>query len=78
MLGQMGVRGARSEELPTSIPELPVERELKLEDSPTAASASQLSRAAGTRQSHTVRQIHNWHGNPKAQKVEVKYQEPNV
>ncbi|CAL8396240.1 unnamed protein product [Boreogadus saida] len=55
----LGVRGARSEELPTSIPELPVERELKLEDTPATATAtatasassssSQLSRAAGTR-----------------------------
>ncbi|XP_056459299.1 microtubule-associated serine/threonine-protein kinase 2 [Gadus chalcogrammus] len=56
----LGVRGARSEELPTSIPELPVERELKLEDTPATASSSasssssssssssQLSRAAGT------------------------------
>uniref|UniRef100_A0A4W5QJN6 Microtubule associated serine/threonine kinase 2 n=1 Tax=Hucho hucho TaxID=62062 RepID=A0A4W5QJN6_9TELE len=30
-----GVRGPRSEDLPLSIPELPVERELKLDESPT-------------------------------------------
>ncbi|KAJ3599384.1 hypothetical protein NHX12_033347, partial [Muraenolepis orangiensis] len=46
LLGQMGLRGARSEELPTSIPEQPVERELKLEDSPTTS--SQPSRTTGT------------------------------
>ncbi|KAM9528684.1 microtubule-associated serine/threonine-protein kinase 2 isoform 5-T5 [Salvelinus alpinus] len=40
-----GVRGPRSEELPLSIPELPIERELKLVESPIT---SQLSRATVT------------------------------
>uniref|UniRef100_A0A8K9UUM9 non-specific serine/threonine protein kinase n=1 Tax=Oncorhynchus mykiss TaxID=8022 RepID=A0A8K9UUM9_ONCMY len=47
-----GVRGPRSEDLPLSIPELPVERELKLDESPTTpdSTASQLSKATLTRQ----------------------------
>ncbi|XP_038854898.1 microtubule-associated serine/threonine-protein kinase 2-like [Salvelinus namaycush] len=45
-----GVRGPRSEELPLSIPELPIERELKLVESPTTPGTitSQLSRATVT------------------------------
>uniref|UniRef100_A0A673ZD09 non-specific serine/threonine protein kinase n=1 Tax=Salmo trutta TaxID=8032 RepID=A0A673ZD09_SALTR len=48
-----GVRGPRSEDLPLSIPELPVERELKLDESPTTpdSTASQLSKATLTRHS---------------------------
>ncbi|XP_067086700.1 LOW QUALITY PROTEIN: microtubule-associated serine/threonine-protein kinase 2 [Osmerus mordax] len=43
------VRGPRSEDLPLSIPELPLERELKLEQSPTPGSSSaQLSRTTLT------------------------------
>ncbi|XP_071769568.2 microtubule-associated serine/threonine-protein kinase 2 isoform X2 [Centroberyx gerrardi] len=50
LLGQSAVRGPRSEELPLSIPELPVERELKLDESPTTpgSTSSQLSRATLT------------------------------
>uniref|UniRef100_A0A3Q0RXK4 non-specific serine/threonine protein kinase n=1 Tax=Amphilophus citrinellus TaxID=61819 RepID=A0A3Q0RXK4_AMPCI len=46
-----GVRGLRSDELPLAIPELPVERELKLDESPTTPSStsSQLSKATLTR-----------------------------
>ncbi|XP_034003196.1 microtubule-associated serine/threonine-protein kinase 2 isoform X4 [Trematomus bernacchii] len=47
LLGLSSLRGPRSEELPLAIPELPVERELKLEESPTSAS-SQLSKATLT------------------------------
>uniref|UniRef100_A0A8C7PAQ5 non-specific serine/threonine protein kinase n=1 Tax=Oncorhynchus mykiss TaxID=8022 RepID=A0A8C7PAQ5_ONCMY len=45
-----GVRGPRSEELPLSIPELPIERELKLVESPTTPGSitSQLSRTTLT------------------------------
>uniref|UniRef100_A0AAY5L3V2 non-specific serine/threonine protein kinase n=1 Tax=Esox lucius TaxID=8010 RepID=A0AAY5L3V2_ESOLU len=44
------IRGPRSEELPLSIPELPVERELKLDESPTTpgSAGSQQSRATFT------------------------------
>uniref|UniRef100_A0A8B9L6E0 non-specific serine/threonine protein kinase n=1 Tax=Astyanax mexicanus TaxID=7994 RepID=A0A8B9L6E0_ASTMX len=42
------VRGPRSEELPSAIPELPVERELKLDESPTTP-GSTSSRATLTR-----------------------------
>uniref|UniRef100_A0AAR2J6X0 non-specific serine/threonine protein kinase n=1 Tax=Pygocentrus nattereri TaxID=42514 RepID=A0AAR2J6X0_PYGNA len=44
------VRGPRSEELPSAIPELPVERELKLDESPTTpgSTSSQTSRATLT------------------------------
>ncbi|XP_062412316.1 microtubule-associated serine/threonine-protein kinase 2 isoform X4 [Sardina pilchardus] len=44
------VRGPRSEELPLAIPELPVERELKLDESPTTpgSTSSQQSRATLT------------------------------
>ncbi|XP_063056693.1 microtubule-associated serine/threonine-protein kinase 2 isoform X3 [Engraulis encrasicolus] len=44
------VRGPRSEDLPLSIPELPVERELKLDESPTTpgSTSSQQSRATLT------------------------------
>uniref|UniRef100_A0AAQ6IER9 non-specific serine/threonine protein kinase n=1 Tax=Anabas testudineus TaxID=64144 RepID=A0AAQ6IER9_ANATE len=44
------VRGPRGEELPLAIPEIPVERELKLDESPTTPSStcSQLSRATLT------------------------------
>uniref|UniRef100_A0AAR2KM31 non-specific serine/threonine protein kinase n=1 Tax=Pygocentrus nattereri TaxID=42514 RepID=A0AAR2KM31_PYGNA len=47
------VRGPRSEELPSAIPELPVERELKLDESPTTpgSTSSQTSRATLTRYS---------------------------
>ncbi len=46
------MRGPRSDELPLAIPELPVERELKLDESPTTSSStsSQLSKATLTRQ----------------------------
>lgn len=52
LLGPSAVRGPRSEELPLAIPELPVERELKLDESPTTPSStsSQLSKATLTRQ----------------------------
>ncbi|XP_036067505.1 microtubule-associated serine/threonine-protein kinase 2 isoform X4 [Oryzias melastigma] len=50
LLGPNAVRGPRSEELPLAIPELPVERELKLEESPTTPSStcSQQSKATLT------------------------------
>ncbi|XP_027145907.1 microtubule-associated serine/threonine-protein kinase 2 isoform X4 [Larimichthys crocea] len=50
LLGPSAVRGPRSDELPLAIPELPVERELKLDESPTTPSStsSQLSRATLT------------------------------
>lgn len=46
-------RGPRCDELPLAIPELPVERELKLDESPTTPSPApiQLSKATPTRQS---------------------------
>lgn len=43
---QGAVRGPRSEELPLAIPEIPVERELKLDESPTTPSSQ--SKAALT------------------------------
>uniref|UniRef100_A0A8K9XSW3 non-specific serine/threonine protein kinase n=1 Tax=Oncorhynchus mykiss TaxID=8022 RepID=A0A8K9XSW3_ONCMY len=45
-----GVRGPRSEELPLSIPELPIERELKLVESPTTPGSitSQLNSSTST------------------------------
>ncbi|KAM9358435.1 microtubule-associated serine/threonine-protein kinase 2 [Symphorus nematophorus] len=50
LLGPSAVRGPRSDELPLAIPELPVERELKLDESPTTPSStsSQLSKATLT------------------------------
>ncbi|XP_070687829.1 microtubule-associated serine/threonine-protein kinase 2 [Pempheris klunzingeri] len=51
LLGPSAVRGPRSDELPLAIPELPVERELKLDESPTtpsSTSSSQLSKATLT------------------------------
>ncbi|XP_041861970.1 microtubule-associated serine/threonine-protein kinase 2 isoform X2 [Melanotaenia boesemani] len=50
LLGPNAVRGPRCEELPLAIPELPVERELKLDESPTTPSStcSQLSKATLT------------------------------
>ncbi|XP_041646674.1 microtubule-associated serine/threonine-protein kinase 2 isoform X3 [Cheilinus undulatus] len=50
LLGPSAVRGPRSDELPLAIPELPVERELKLDESPTTpvSSSSQLSKATPT------------------------------
>ncbi|XP_029285005.1 microtubule-associated serine/threonine-protein kinase 2 isoform X2 [Cottoperca gobio] len=50
LLGLSAVRGPRSDELPIAIPELPVERELKLDESPTTPSSasSQLSKATLT------------------------------
>lgn len=58
LLGPSAVRGPRSDELPLAIPELPVERELKLDESPTtpsSSSSSQLSKATLTRQyKHTL------------------------
>ncbi|KAM6938454.1 microtubule-associated serine/threonine-protein kinase 2 isoform 3-T3 [Lycodopsis pacificus] len=47
LLGLSAVRGPRCDELPLAIPELPVERELKLDESPTTPSStcSQLSKA---------------------------------
>ncbi|CAK6976988.1 LOW QUALITY PROTEIN: microtubule-associated serine/threonine-protein kinase 2, partial [Scomber scombrus] len=50
LLGLSAVRGPRSDELPLAIPELPVERELKLDESPTTPSStsSQLSKASHT------------------------------
>lgn len=52
LLGPGAVRGPRSDELPLAIPELPVERELKLDESPTTPSStsSQLSKTTLTRQ----------------------------
>uniref|UniRef100_A0A3P9CPI9 non-specific serine/threonine protein kinase n=1 Tax=Maylandia zebra TaxID=106582 RepID=A0A3P9CPI9_9CICH len=52
LLGPNAVRGLRCDELPLAIPELPVERELKLDESPTTPSStsSQLSKATLTRQ----------------------------
>lgn len=51
LLGLSAVRGPRGDELPLAIPELPVERELKLDESPTTPSStcSQLSKATLTR-----------------------------
>ncbi|KAM3618910.1 uncharacterized protein V6R79_000300 [Siganus canaliculatus] len=50
LLGPSAVRGPRCDELPLAIPELPVERELKLDESPTTPSStsSQLSKATLT------------------------------
>ncbi|XP_034387302.1 microtubule-associated serine/threonine-protein kinase 2 isoform X3 [Cyclopterus lumpus] len=50
LLGLSAVRGPRCDELPLAIPEIPVERELKLEESPTTPSStcSQLSKATLT------------------------------
>ncbi|XP_023650456.1 microtubule-associated serine/threonine-protein kinase 2 isoform X3 [Paramormyrops kingsleyae] len=50
LLPQTPARGPRGEELPLSIPELPLERELKLDESPTTpgSTGSQLSRATLT------------------------------
>ncbi|XP_071342697.1 microtubule-associated serine/threonine-protein kinase 2 isoform X3 [Trachinotus anak] len=50
LLGPSAVRGPRADELPLAIPELPVERELKLDESPTTPSStsSQLSKATLT------------------------------
>ncbi|XP_022608739.1 microtubule-associated serine/threonine-protein kinase 2 [Seriola dumerili] len=50
LLGPSAVRGPRGDELPLAIPELPVERELKLDESPTTPSStsSQLSKATLT------------------------------
>ncbi|KAG7231756.1 hypothetical protein INR49_010412 [Caranx melampygus] len=55
LLGPGAVRGPRSDELPLAIPELPVERELKLDESPTTPSStsSQLSKTTLTRQCNT-------------------------
>nr|XP_020464732.1 microtubule-associated serine/threonine-protein kinase 2 [Monopterus albus] len=50
LLGPSAVRGPRSDELPLAIPEIPVERELKLDESPTTPSStsSPLSKATLT------------------------------
>ncbi|XP_038152007.1 microtubule-associated serine/threonine-protein kinase 2 isoform X5 [Cyprinodon tularosa] len=50
LIGPNAVRGPRSEDLPLTIPELPVERELKLDESPTTPSStsSQLSKSTLT------------------------------
>ncbi|KAJ8392498.1 hypothetical protein AAFF_G00073760 [Aldrovandia affinis] len=50
LLPQPSARGPRGDELPQSIPELPVERELRLDESPTTpgSTSSQLSRATLT------------------------------
>ncbi|KAJ8376296.1 hypothetical protein SKAU_G00068760 [Synaphobranchus kaupii] len=50
LLPQPTARGPRGDELPLSIPELPVERELKLDESPTTpgSNSSQLSRTTLT------------------------------
>lgn len=47
------VRGPRGEDLPQAIPELPVERELRLDESPTTpgSTSSQISQSTLTRQS---------------------------
>ncbi|XP_008279222.1 microtubule-associated serine/threonine-protein kinase 2 isoform X2 [Stegastes partitus] len=47
LLGPSAVRGPRSEDIPLAIPELPVERELKLDECPatTSSTSSQLSKA---------------------------------
>lgn len=53
------VRGPRGEELPLAIPELPLERELKLEEPPTTpgSAPSQLSKATPTRQSQMTEEF---------------------
>ncbi|XP_043984323.1 microtubule-associated serine/threonine-protein kinase 2 isoform X9 [Gambusia affinis] len=48
LLGPVTVRGPRSEELPLSIPELPVEQELKLEESPTTPSSTSSQQSKAT------------------------------
>ncbi|XP_026178777.1 LOW QUALITY PROTEIN: microtubule-associated serine/threonine-protein kinase 2 [Mastacembelus armatus] len=50
LLGPSVVRGPRSDELPLAIPEIPVERELRLDESPTTPSStsSPLSKATLT------------------------------
>ncbi|CAJ1059461.1 microtubule-associated serine/threonine-protein kinase 2 isoform X1 [Xyrichtys novacula] len=50
LMGPSAVRGPRSEDLPLAIPELPVERELKLDESPTTPSSvsSQMSKTTLT------------------------------
>lgn len=57
LLGPGLARGPRCDELPLAIPELPVERELKLDESPTTPSSTpaQLSKATPTRQSQINR-----------------------
>ncbi|KAL1022818.1 hypothetical protein UPYG_G00032770 [Umbra pygmaea] len=42
------IRGPRSEDLPLSIPELPVERELKLDESPTTIGSSSCQQSRAT------------------------------
>lgn len=51
--GLLAPRGPRGEELPLAIPELPLERELKLEESPTTpgSAPSQPGKATPTGQS---------------------------
>ncbi|XP_036969310.1 microtubule-associated serine/threonine-protein kinase 2 isoform X5 [Acanthopagrus latus] len=48
LLGPSAVRGPRSEELPLAIPELPVERELKLDESPTTPSSTSSQQSKAT------------------------------
>lgn len=48
LLGPSAVRGPRSEELPLAIPELPVERELKLDESPTTPGSSKTVGTPGS------------------------------
>lgn len=59
LLGPSVARGPRCEELPLAIPELPVERKLKLEEPPTTpgSTPSQLSKATPTRQSQTEKRV---------------------
>uniref|UniRef100_A0A8C9V9C3 non-specific serine/threonine protein kinase n=1 Tax=Scleropages formosus TaxID=113540 RepID=A0A8C9V9C3_SCLFO len=55
LLPQTSGRGPRGEELPLSIPELPVERELKLEESPTTpgSNSSLLTGGSGDQWEHS-------------------------
>lgn len=54
------IRAQRSEELPSAIPELPVERELRLDESPITpgSTSSQATRGTLTRQCCLYRLLH--------------------
>lgn len=54
------VRAQRSEELPSAIPELPVERELRLDESPITpgSTSSQATRGTLTRQFSLYNPLH--------------------
>ncbi|XP_068174711.1 microtubule-associated serine/threonine-protein kinase 2 isoform X2 [Antennarius striatus] len=59
LLGTGAVRGPRCDELPLAIPELPVERELKLEESPTAPSSASIQQSKATPTSGSSGEAHD-------------------